>query len=45
MGIPVIMKQIEKHVKRARDPISITTEFSVGSSDMSDILDVDEQLK
>ncbi len=41
---------LEKHVKRARDPISITTngaqtKSTVGSSNICDILDVDKQLK
>ena len=49
---------LEKHVKRARDPISITTKnekpnktngiqtkFLVGSSNVGDILDVNNQLK
>ena len=49
---------LEKHVKRARDPISITTKNEkpnktngirtkslVGSSNVDDILDVNNQLK
>ena len=49
---------LEKHVKRARDPISITTKnekpnqsngaqskYTVGSSNICDILDVDKQQK